>query len=86
MGDAVMEGLRWLTLAAAVAIFVVVEAWLLRAAWQPHADAPRPPEATSAVRLQRGWELLWAMLPALGLLILVFAAARAGFPSLFGGS
>ena len=86
MSDAVLEGLRWLTLLVAAAIFVVIEAWLLSAAWRSRADAPRPPEATSPVRLSRGWELLWAVLPALGLLILVIAAARAGFPSLFGGA
>lgn len=63
-------------LVLAATVFLVVQGLLLYMAWRP---SGRPTEEAAegatlpADRPRRGWELLWTLLPALGLLALVLA-------------
>lgn len=72
-----LGGLRGAVLIAAAATFLVIEVLLLGAAWRTYADgrptahAVRPP-----LCVRRAWELLWTVLPAVGLLALLAFGAR----------
>jgi heme/copper-type cytochrome/quinol oxidase subunit 2 len=73
-----LGGLRGAVLVAAAATFLVIEALLLAAAWRTYADGrPAADAAHPPVRLSRAWELLWTVLPAVGLLALLVLGARA---------
>jgi heme/copper-type cytochrome/quinol oxidase subunit 2 len=63
--------LAWLTLAIATAIFLVVEALLVASALRWWRAAP------AGERARWRWELLWTLLPALGLLALGLLSGRA---------
>ncbi|HLI25599.1 MAG TPA: hypothetical protein VKZ60_00925 [Chloroflexota bacterium] len=78
MGSEELGSLRVAVLVAVAATFLVIEALLLRTAWRPRTSAPPPGEESRlSVRLSRAWEMLWAVLPALGLLALLLLGARA---------
>ena len=88
--------LAWLTLAIAAGIFVVVEALLIASTLRlrhahrgdapprAHGPAPTPDDRASLlpVRVHWAWELVWTVLPALGLLALGVLGVRGllGFP------
>jgi len=73
-----LEGWRAAALVVAAAAFLVVEALLVRWAWRIRTGrAPGADESRLPVRLSRAWELLWTLLPALGLLVLIVLGVRA---------
>ena len=76
--DPLTVGLGWLVLIVAVVVFVGVEALLVVALvrmrrGEAAGRSARPPW----VRVRWGWELLWTLLPALGLLALGLLGAQA---------
>jgi heme/copper-type cytochrome/quinol oxidase subunit 2 len=76
--DRLTSGLGWLTLALAVGAFVVVEVLLMAAAWRLR-QPPEPESDRRSFRLSWRWELLWTLLPAVGLLALGLLSAQALF-------
>jgi heme/copper-type cytochrome/quinol oxidase subunit 2 len=76
--DPFTVGLGWLVLIVAVIVFVSVEVLLVVAMLRMRRGeaagrSARPPW----VRVRWGWELLWTLLPALGLLALGLLGAQA---------
>jgi heme/copper-type cytochrome/quinol oxidase subunit 2 len=77
--EALVTDLAWLFLAVAALVFLAVQALLLVSALRTPRTAPpdpRPPN-TPRYRLSRGWEVVWTLLPALGLLLLGLLGAQA---------
>lgn len=70
--DRLAADLGWVALAAAALIFLVAQALLLAAALRTPRTSPREPRPPNAprYRLSRGWEVVWTLLPAIGLLLL----------------
>lgn len=58
----------------AAIICIVAEIAILRSSFAPH---PGTPESASLPHSQRGIEMIWAILPAIGLVILLAATWRA---------
>jgi len=77
--EALTTDLAWLFLAVAALVFLAVQALLLVSALRtPRTAPPDPlPPNTPRYRLSRGWEIVWTLLPALGLLLLGLLGAQA---------
>ena len=76
-----MVGLDWLTLVLAAGTFLAVEVLLIASVlrlWRAARTEPRPAERPP---VRWGWELVWTVLPALGLLALAILGAQSLFGS-----
>jgi heme/copper-type cytochrome/quinol oxidase subunit 2 len=78
---AVVTGFDWLTLALAVGTFLAVELLLIASVLRLWRTARTEPRQAGRLPVRWGWELLWTVLPALGLLALAILGAQSLFGS-----